>query len=134
MDWEHLANYGLPTLLLGFCLYGLRGMVLWAKTTVVEPIVKSHLELINTMKDNIPKQTLHAEETAKAAVSMAEKHAKELESQGEALEKIAKSNEKLCVAADTAQTIETECVSQLTEIKEELRIQTSAIVQLKGNS
>lgn len=54
MEWKEAFNYGLPTVLLLFVLGGLWKIIVWGKTSVVEPLLKSHLELIETLKESLP--------------------------------------------------------------------------------
>lgn len=65
ISWlEKLFNYGVPTVLLALvCYAGWRGMR-WLHEKVADPLIEvfkkiiaSHLKLINTLNEHIPKQT-----------------------------------------------------------------------------
>jgi hypothetical protein len=57
MEARDFFNYGVPTGLLCVLMFGLWKIVLWAKKDVVKPVLDSHLKLIKTLNDHIPKQT-----------------------------------------------------------------------------
>ncbi len=57
MDVRDIFNFGVPTAILLMLMYGLWKMAMWFKESVVEPVVKSHLKLIETLNEHIPKQT-----------------------------------------------------------------------------
>ena len=55
LDW--LFSQGVPTVLLcGLCLFLVR-VVLWLKKSVVEPITSSHLTLLATLRDQLPRHS-----------------------------------------------------------------------------
>lgn len=43
----------------------------WVKTNVVEPVVKSHLELVETLKQDLPEQTKQMQDQTKVLVTIA---------------------------------------------------------------
>lgn len=57
MDWKDLFNYGSPTVMLAFVAYATWKIAGWMRTKVVEPIVKSHIELIDTLRLHLPRQS-----------------------------------------------------------------------------
>ncbi len=52
---KDLFNYGVPTGILLIVLWAIWRILGWVKANVVEPVVKSHLDLINVLKENVPK-------------------------------------------------------------------------------
>jgi hypothetical protein len=83
MEVRDLFNYGVPTALLMIVLWALWRLTTWARDKVVEPVVKSHLELIDALKTHVPKQTdaINAQSTAINAQS------KEISDQTKAIDK-----------------------------------------------
>lgn len=79
MEWKDLFNYGLPTSLLVGLTFGLWQIVKWAKTAVVEPVVKNHLALIQTLQESVPKHTAQLENVARTAANVAATAAKSAE-------------------------------------------------------
>ena len=62
MEWKDAFNYGVPTALLAGFVLGLWRVLVWARDKVVEPVVKNHMELIDTLKTHMPRQTGAIEE------------------------------------------------------------------------
>lgn len=81
---DRLFGYGLPTILLACLCLGLWRIILWGKKVVVEPVISSHLTLIKTLNDHLPKQTdsLGSQTSILQAI---EKKANELPAQTESL-------------------------------------------------
>ncbi len=79
-------NYGVPTGVLIVLLLGIWRLVLWGRAHVLEPIVRSHLELIDTFTEHLPKlaETL-------------ENQSKEIGRQTDILEKMNQLMEKVIV-------------------------------------
>lgn len=57
MEWKDAFNYGLPSLLLFILFIGLWRLAIWSRQHIVEPIVKNHLKLIDTLNEHVPRQT-----------------------------------------------------------------------------
>lgn len=55
MEWKDAFNYGLPTVLLSVLVWAIYKMSLYIKSKIVEPIVDSHLLLMKTLQDELPK-------------------------------------------------------------------------------
>jgi hypothetical protein len=75
---KDLFNYGVPTGLLLLTMFGLWRMLLWAKTNVVEPVVRSHLALITSLTENVPRQSEKLTRVADAASAVALKQEQQL--------------------------------------------------------
>jgi hypothetical protein len=92
--WEKAANYGLPTVLLIGLLWGMARTAAWTRKVVVEPVLKAHLDLIETLKAAVPQQNERLDKVERSAAHVAagqfkklDKIAETLENQTEILEK-----------------------------------------------
>ncbi len=56
MTWPEVFNYGVPTGILFMAAFGLYRLILWAKEAIVGPITKSHIDLIEALREHLPKQ------------------------------------------------------------------------------
>ena len=54
---REVFNYGVPTAILFITGYGIYKTTIWLRDKIVEPVTRSHLELIDTLKLHMPKQT-----------------------------------------------------------------------------
>ena len=63
--WQNLFNFGVPTAILLILLWGIWKIITWAKLVVVEPVVGSHLKLIDSLNEHLPKQTSSIEKLVK---------------------------------------------------------------------
>ena len=56
-EWTNLiTNFGLPTAILVVLCFALWRGGIWLTRTVVEPVVKSHLELVEVLSKRFPEQ------------------------------------------------------------------------------
>jgi hypothetical protein len=67
MELKDLFNYGTPAAFLLIVMIGAWKFLKWARIHLVEPLIKNHLELIETLKDNIPEQSAKLREVARLA-------------------------------------------------------------------
>ena len=81
-DW---INYGLPTMLLVSLVWGLWRLIGYAKVMVVEPVVKAHLELIDTLKREVPEQKAQLAKVADMHAKVSGKQARQMEQLREAV-------------------------------------------------
>ena len=51
---EKAINFGLPTFLLVLMVIGLFWTARWLKSKLIEPMVASHINLVNALKDTVP--------------------------------------------------------------------------------
>lgn len=57
MDWVQVAsNFGVPMLILASLGVALWRIGVWIGDRIVDPLVRSHINAVNTLNDRIPKQ------------------------------------------------------------------------------
>jgi hypothetical protein len=96
MDWEKLINsLGLPVVIMGVFGYALWRIIVWCRDNVVVPITKSHIELIDNLKANLPAQAAKLDKVAEIAQVTAAQNEKSL---GEIKEAIDDQTHRLEIA------------------------------------
>lgn len=110
MEWKEAFNYGLPTVILSVLVWALWRMILWAKTSVAEPVVAAHLKLVATLQESIPVQNAKLDLVAKKADLVAEK--------------AGQVAEKATIAAEQASAAATAAGKQIENLKQTIQEQT----------
>jgi len=54
--WGELLKQGWTTMVLAGFAYGVWKVIEWARDNVATPVVKAHLELLNTLREAVPRQ------------------------------------------------------------------------------